>query len=278
MKNLAKKRLGQHFITDTGVLGRILDYIQPAEKDVIIEIGAGQGALSALLAPRISRLLAIEIDADCLPALTAALQDTPQADVILEDILEADIESLALPCLSSDTRLRICGNLPYNIATAIIGKLVTLNLPLADMIFLVQLEMAQRITASPGSRQYGFFSVLCQHFCATSLGFKVSPGAFMPRPRVYSAMLRLVPQVRERSPELDSALLLLSKAAFAHRRKKIANALRLHPKIGPISKSLLDSAKIDGSLRAEQLSVQNFEHLAHIFYKYIIGNDLQRSK
>jgi 16S rRNA (adenine1518-N6/adenine1519-N6)-dimethyltransferase len=277
MKNFPKKHLGQHFLTDTGVARKILECIQPSECDVVIEIGAGHGELSSLLAPMIWRLLAIEIDADCIPLLKSALQNAPHADIVMADILETDVKALLNPYLSAEKRLRACGNLPYNIATAIIEKLVTMKLPLADMTFMVQLEMAQRITASPGSRRYGFFSVLCQHYCETMLCFKVSPGSFRPRPKVYSAVVKLSPHRQDSASELDRTLVLLAKAAFAHRRKKITNALRLHPKIGPVGDSLLDLAKIDGSKRAEQLSVEDYELLAHIFYKYFIGNDLQIS-
>lgn len=277
MKNFPKKHLGQHFLTDTGVARKILEYIRPSDSDVVIEIGAGHGELSALLAPMIWRLLAIEIDADCIPLLKSALRNYPRADVVMDDILEMDVKGLLNPYLSAEKRLRACGDLPYNIATAIIEKLITMRLPLTDMTFLVQLEMAQRITASPGSRRYGFFSVLCQHYCETMLGFKVSPGSFKPRPKVYSAVVKLTPHRQDSAPELDRTLVLLAKAAFAHRRKKIANAFRLHPRIGPVGNTLLDSAKIDGSKRAEQLSVQDYELLAHMFYKYFIGNDLQIS-
>jgi 16S rRNA (adenine1518-N6/adenine1519-N6)-dimethyltransferase len=146
------------------------------------------------------------------------------------------------------------------------------------MIFLVQLEMAQRITAKPHTKPYGYFSILCQHFCQTDIGFKVSPGSFQPRPRVYSALVKLVPHQRTRQPEVDTILLMLAKASFAHRRKKVCNALRLHRDIGPHAESILELAGIDGSLRAEQLTIQNYEDLAQIFYKYIIRNDLQRSE
>jgi 16S rRNA (adenine1518-N6/adenine1519-N6)-dimethyltransferase len=269
MKNVAKKHLGQHFLRDTGVLERILRLIQPSRNDIILEIGAGKGALSSLLAPRVSTLLAVEIDPDCLPSLEAALESCSGAVAVCDDLLRADVGSIIQPHFNANRQLRAVGNLPYNVATAIIERLLTSKLPFQDMVFLLQLEMAQRITASPGSRRYGFFSVFCQHLCDVRMDFKVLPGSFVPRPTVVSAMVVLKPRAGTRESQFEEAFLCLTKAAFAHRRKKLANSLKLHPGFKHITDTLCEVSGIDGSLRPEQLSVADFEQLALAYHNYL---------
>ncbi|HYK91134.1 MAG TPA: 16S rRNA (adenine(1518)-N(6)/adenine(1519)-N(6))-dimethyltransferase RsmA [Acidobacteriota bacterium] len=262
MQTTAKKRFGQHFLRDTGVLERICRLIHALPDEVIIEIGAGDGALSTRLAPRAHRLLAIEVDPDCLPSLERALSPFPSACIIPGDIMAMDIDTLAGEDLSAGRRLRAVGNLPYNIATAIIQRLLGSQLPFADMVFMVQLEVAERITARPGTRQYGLLSILCQHRAGVHIAFKVSPSCFVPRPKVVSAIIRLLPSPGLRKPEVESCFVETAKAAFAHRRKTLANSLRRHPGFWTKTAELLERAGIDGSRRPEDLTVQEYERLA----------------
>ena len=231
----------------------------------MIEIGGGEGALSSRLAPEVCKLLVIEIDQDLIPTLIQTLAPFPNAAVLGLDVLHADLAAIAEPSLSAGARLRIVGNLPYNIGTAIIEKLLLQRLPIEDMVFMLQLETAERINAAPGSKDYGFFSVFCQHFCETGLDLKVSPACFVPRPKVYSAMITLRPRKSSRTPDSDSFFLKLTKAAFAYRRKKLANSLRRNPELGPLTGAILHHAGIDGTRRAEDLSVEEYEHLAETF-------------
>jgi len=263
-----KKRFGQHFLRDTGVLERIVRWIQPTPDDLFLEIGAGDGALSARLAERVARLLAIEVDLDRIPYLESTLAIFKSATVISGDVLQLDLAGLVARYLQPGQKLRVAGNLPYNIATAIIEKLLHGGLPIEDMFFMVQLEVAQRITASPGSRQYGFLSVNCQHRADVQMGFRVSPACFVPRPQVSSAMLSFRPKVNLQDPAFDSDFEALGKAAFSYRRKTLENSLSRHPVFGAISRTLLNRAGIDGARRAEELSVQEYEYLALIFHKY----------
>lgn len=262
----AKKRLGQHFLRDRGVIDRIVRWIQPGREDLFLDIGAGDGALSQSLAPLVSRLLAVELDDECVPYLASALSGFPSATVIHGDILRLDLPHLLAPYLAPDTRLRIAGNLPYNIATVIIEKMLRLELPISDMRFMVQLEVAERITAGPGTRDYGYFSLLCQHFSATQFGFKVSSGCFVPRPKVSSAMVSFQLKPKTWVPSLESDFTALGKAAFAHRRKTLANSLSRHPVLGSMASRLLESAGVDGSKRAEQLTVSEYERLAQTYH------------
>jgi 16S rRNA (adenine1518-N6/adenine1519-N6)-dimethyltransferase len=268
----AKKRFGQHFLRDTGVVERIVRWIQPSPDDFFLDIGAGDGALSSRLAPGVSRLLAIEIDADCIPHLEGVLASFESATVVEGDILQLNLTDLISPHLQPGRKLRIAGNLPYNIATAIIEKLLHAGLPIADMCFMVQLEVAQRITAAPGTRQYGFFSVDCQHHSDVRFGFKVSPACFVPRPQVCSATVSFRPKPSPLSADLELDFEAICKASFSHRRKTLENSLSIHPVFGKTSRLLLARAGINGSRRAEQLSVQEYERLAQTYNELRITN------
>jgi 16S rRNA (adenine1518-N6/adenine1519-N6)-dimethyltransferase len=262
----AKKRFGQHFLRDTGVLERIIRWIQPAPNDFFLDIGAGDGALSLRLAERATRLVAIEIDRDCIPPLERALESIDSVTIIQGDILKMSLSELIARYAKPGQKIRIAGNLPYNIATAIIEKLLHSGLPIEDLFFMVQLEVAQRITAAPGSRQYGSLSVDCQHHAVVQMGSKISPACFVPRPKVSSAMISLRPKANLQDPVFESLFESLTKAAFAYRRKTLENSLRRHPMLAKISKDLLDRAGIDGSRRAEALAVREYENLANILY------------
>jgi 16S rRNA (adenine1518-N6/adenine1519-N6)-dimethyltransferase len=259
-----KKRLGQHFLRDTGVIDRIVRWIGPAANDLFVEIGAGDGALSVRLAPRVAGFIAIELDSDCIPLLQKNLADFGSAVVVAGDVLELDLGSLVHSSLISGRTLRIAGNLPYNIATAIVEKVFQCGLPVKDMAFMVQQEVAQRITAQPGSRQYGYLSVFCQHRSEVQLGMAISPACFVPRPQVYSRMVSFNPRSGSFDPGFESSFETLAKAAFAYRRKTLGNSLRRHPVIGPLSRELLEKAGIDGKRRAEQLSVCEYEGLTRV--------------
>lgn len=268
MKNSPKKRYGQHFLRDTGILDRVVTLIQPGPADLMVEVGAGDGALSRRLAPRVLRLFALELDRDLIPHLRQALAPYSNAQVIEGDALRVDLPAILGPFLRPDIKLRIAGNLPYNIGTAIIERLIELRLPTADMVFMLQLETAMRISAVPGSRDYGFFSVYCQHHCEIDLGFRVSPACFVPRPKVQSAMIGLRPRSRNYDAGLEADFLVLVKAAFAHRRKKLANSLRYHEEIAPMADELLARTGVAGSCRAEDLRVETYEELARIWHEH----------
>jgi len=263
--NRPKKRLGQHFLRDTGIIDRIIRWIDPRSGDMILEIGAGNGALSSRLAPAVARLVAIELDGDCIPRLENALEPYESAAVVNADILHLDLMQFIPAKWNPQQRLRITGNLPYNIATAIIEKILHCSLPVNDMIFMVQTEVAQRIIASPGSRQYGYLSVHCQHHSDVCLGFKVSPSCFVPRPKVSSSMVSLNPKQVPKDPDFESNFESLTKAAFSHRRKTLANSLGKNALFGPVVNSILQLSGIDGSRRAEDLSVEEFETLTRIY-------------
>jgi 16S rRNA (adenine1518-N6/adenine1519-N6)-dimethyltransferase len=267
MEPTLKKRYGQHFLRDTGILDRIVKLVRPEAADLMVEVGSGGGALSIRLAPKVLRLLAIEIDFDLIPRLRQALRLFPNAEVISADILNVDLPALVAPYLKPDISLRLVGNLPYNIGTAIIEQLLVSAAPIKDMTFMLQLETAERISAAPGSKQYGYFSVFCQHYCEVRMGFKVSPACFVPRPKVFSALLSLRPRTGRNMSGFEDDFLMVTKAAFAYRRKKLANSLKRHSELRHAAEDLLHRAGIDGSRRAEDLSVEEYENLARIHHE-----------
>ncbi len=265
MKNHPKKRFGQHFLKQPGVLDRIIDYLGPSPDDLFLEIGAGHGELSSKLAPRVGRLIAVEIDTDCIPALARALAHYPSAVIEHGDILLLNPVQLLPFHLKPESNFRVAGNLPYNVATTIVERLLELPLAIKDMTFLVQLEMAERITAAPRTRQYGYFSVLCQHLADVRIGFKVQPGSFSPPPKVTSAIVALRPLRAGPGTALDHDLKSLVKASFAHRRKTLLNSLKRDLRFGQICESLIRLAGMAPGRRAEELTVKEYEHLAVLY-------------
>jgi len=262
MKVIPKKRFGQHFLRDSGVLQRILETLSPGPDETVVEVGAGDGALTRVLAPRASRLIAIEIDRECHAGLGDVLAPWPGAILVPQDIL--DIDPGRLPGLLPGAPCVVVGNLPYNAATAILSHFLSATAGFERMVFMVQLEVAQRITAIPGSKTYGYLSVFCQYHATVRLCFKVDPACFVPRPKVMSAVVDLRPHPHLAVRGADAPALVVARAAFAHRRKTLANSLARDARLGPVSRSLLEQAGIEGRLRAESLDVGAFIKLGSI--------------
>ncbi len=262
MKSHPKKRFGQHFLRDTGILGRLERLIQPASTDCIVEIGAGDGALSCRLAPAVKCYVALEVDGDLMPDLLAALAPHHNANALHADVLALDMEELIADSGFDPSRTRLLGNLPYNIASEIVRRSLRLRQPVLDMIFMVQLEVAHRIVSPPGSRAYGYLSVDCQHRADVRMLLKVPPACFAPRPAVTSAVVQLRPRKRGLDPEADVIFDALVKAAFAHRRKTLENSFRLNPIFEAAAAQFLEQAQIEGKRRAEDLTVSEYECLA----------------
>jgi 16S rRNA (adenine1518-N6/adenine1519-N6)-dimethyltransferase len=213
----AKRRLGQHFLTDPRLLGRIADALGAGPGDTVLEIGPGPGGLTAALAERAGRLVAIEKDADLVPALRERF---PSATIVQGDALETDWPAVAGP------RYLVAGNIPYNITSPLIDKALDPPRPVR-IVFLVQKEVADRVTARAGERPYGALSVGVQSVAAAERLFTVPAGAFYPRPKVDSAVLRLTPLTE---PLVDPAeqwsFRRLVVGLFGFRRKQLARGLR----------------------------------------------------
>ena len=239
-----RKRFGQHFLHERQVLARIVDAIAPRPGECIVEIGPGEGALSAPLIERARELHAIEVDRD----LAAGLREMPGLTVHEADALEFDFASFA-------PGMRVVGNLPYNISTPLLFHLARYAERVRDMHFMLQLEVVERMVAAPATAAYGRLSVALQARFAMEKLFTVSRGAFRPAPKVESAVVRLVPLPR--MLEIDPALL---RQAFSARRKQLRNALPLgapeyerlgiDPRLRPGDLSPADYARISALIRA----------------------------
>ena len=213
----AKRRLGQHFLTDPRILQRIADGLGATAADTVLEIGPGPGGLTEALAGSAARLVAIEKDADLVPALRARV---PRATVVEADALEADWHALAGP------EFLVAGNIPYNITSPLIDKALAPPRP-RRIVFLVQKEVADRVGAAPGSEAYGALSVGVQAVARAERLFTVPAGAFHPRPRVDSAVLRLTPLAAPIvSDEEVERFRRLVVGLFGFRRKQLGRGLR----------------------------------------------------
>ena len=251
-----RKRFGQNFLRDAGVIDRLASAINPQRDDHLVEIGPGLGALTEALVPSGCRLDAIELDRDLTTPLLAAFSIYPNFKLHSADALGFDFGALA----DDGQPLRIVGNLPYNISTPLIFRLLDCAQRVEDMHFMLQLEVVERLTASPGSRHWGRLGIMAQFRCATQLLFEVPPEAFDPPPKVRSAIIRLVPHRIPPFPECDpDALARIVQAAFAHRRKTLRNNLK-----GLISPGTLEDAGVDPGARAETLDLETFVRLADL--------------
>jgi len=251
--HVPRKRFGQHFLHDQGILRRIVEAIAPKPDDRIVEIGPGEGALTLPLLRAAGHMTAIELDRDLIESLATRTRDIGALNLISADVLTVDFGALA-----GDTALRIVGNLPYNISTPILFHCLDYAGSIRDMHFMLQKEVVDRMAAPPGSKTYGRLSVMLQLRCTVEPLFKVPPGAFRPPPKVDSAVVRLTPRPPAERPDVDGALVArVVKAAFGQRRKTLANALH-----GVASAQQIESSGIEPRVRAEQLAPAAFVALA----------------
>lgn len=257
-----RKRFGQHFLHDPGVIRRIIDAVAPAAGERIVEIGPGRGALTWGLLERAGRLDVIEIDRD----LARSLENDPRAKkgltVHVENVLDTDFVRLR----GTGEPLRVVGNLPYNISTPLLFRLLTQRAALWDMYFMLQKEVVDRMAAQPGTKDYGRLTVMLAAVAEVEGLFDVGPGAFQPRPKVWSAIVHLRPAAQPRfEMGHDGALRTVVTAAFSHRRKTLRNSLK-----GLLAVDDIESCGIDPQLRPETLAPAQFGLLA-AHYSRLLG-------
>ncbi|HHB13332.1 MAG TPA: 16S rRNA (adenine(1518)-N(6)/adenine(1519)-N(6))-dimethyltransferase RsmA [Chromatiales bacterium] len=255
MNHRPRKRFGQHFLHDPGVIRRIVDAIAPQPGQTMVEIGPGQGAITCPLLDRLGRLEVVEIDTELAATLGARCADRGDLRIHVADALEFDFRALA----PAPHGLRVVGNLPYNISTPLLFHLLDAAEGIGDMHFLLQKEVVDRLTAPPGTRDYGRLSVMVQHRCATRALFRIGPGAFRPPPRVDSALVRIAPYPEPPFPVQDTQrFALIVRTAFSHRRKTLRRALA-----GVLEAETIEAAGIDPGRRPETLTVEEFVRLAN---------------
>ena len=254
MSHRPRKRFGQHFLHDRGVIGRIVEAIDPKPGDRLVEIGPGLGALSVPLLERCGRLEVIEIDRDVIPVLMERCGGRGELIVHNRDVLTVDFRELA----ASGPPLRVCGNLPYNISTPLLFHLLGASGAIRDMHFMLQKEVVDRMAAAPGGRDYGRLTVMLAAACRIERLFKVGTGAFTPPPRVESAVARLLPLAAPPFPMPDPTRFgQVVAAAFSMRRKTLRNSLR-----GLVDEASFRATGVDPGRRPETLRPEEFGALA----------------
>jgi 16S rRNA (adenine1518-N6/adenine1519-N6)-dimethyltransferase len=257
MPVVSRQRLGQHFLADAGWRARIASTLRAGPDDVWLEIGAGHGEMTAELARRAGRVVAIEVDPRLLERLRQLARELPNIEVVGGDVLELDLARLTGP-----RRFKVYGNLPYYITSPILHRLFEWADRLEAIHVVVQLEVAARLAARPARRQYGYLSVLTQLYSRPEIVLRIPPGAFRPRPRVTSALVALhLPGERAHLDIADEGQFLeFVKACFAHKRKTLLNNLR--PLLGDErAQGALRALGLPADARAEQLSVTQFANL-----------------
>ena len=256
MAHKPRKRFGQNFLHDQNVIQRIVNAIAPKQGERIVEIGPGQGALTKELLSLIEKMDAVELDRVLIEPLQQTCAPLGQLTIHAADALKFDFCSLPE---NSEQKLRVVGNLPYNISTPLLFHLMEQRHCIKDMHFMLQKEVVDRITAQPGNGQYGRLGIMLQYYCQAEHLFNVPPGAFFPPPKVDSAVFRLTPHDKPAFPTKDEALLSrIVSMSFSQRRKTIRNNLK-----GTIDESVLVQLGIDPGLRPERLELSQFVSLAN---------------
>jgi 16S rRNA (adenine1518-N6/adenine1519-N6)-dimethyltransferase len=262
MRTGAKKRYGQHFL-EPAWAEKLVAAIDPAPSDRFLEIGPGPGALTLRLAPRVAHVTAVEVDDDMVAALGARLP--ANVTLLHEDFLGLDLR--ALP--AGDDGLRVAGNLPYNVTSPILFRLLAARrdgVPLTDATLMVQLEVAERIESGPGTKDYGTLSIFVQLRARVRRLLTLPPGAFRPAPRVHSAVLRLDFHHASVPMRDEATFEALVRSIFTQRRKTLANALsRFADDRGLASRDAIARAGLDGSRRPETLQLTELARLADVF-------------
>ncbi len=250
LKHRARKRFGQNFLHDRHVIQRIVDALAPRPEDRLVEIGPGQGAITAPLLESGATLDAIELDRDLAAWLTRQFADNPRFTLHQGDVLKFDFSTLT----KNPQALRVVGNLPYNISTPCLFHLLKFKPLVRDMLFMLQREVVQRMAARPGDADYGRLSVMLQYHCDVQSLFEVPPGAFKPPPKVTSAIVRLTPWPSLPVQALnEDTFAHVVRDAFSQRRKTLKNSLG-----NLIKQTGLTQLPVDASLRPDLLDIGDY--------------------
>ena len=259
-----QKKYGQNFLIDPNVLQRVIDAAGVAEDDCVLEIGPGIGTMTQLLAERAGKVVAVEIDRNLIPILEETLSPYPNVTVINEDILKLDVRELVSG--QEGHPVKVVANLPYYITTPIIMSLLESGAPLENITVMVQKEVAERMQAGPGTKEYGALSLAVQYYSEPEVVANVPPNCFIPRPNVGSAVIRLT---RYGTPPVQAAdagkLFAIIRASFNQRRKTLANSLGNAPGLG-VSRErvaqVLEEMGLPAMVRGEALTLTQFAALS----------------
>lgn len=262
-----QKKFGQNFLIDAHVLEKIIAAAKITKEDFVLEIGPGIGTMTQYLAEHAGKVVAVEIDRALIPILRETLSEYPNVTVIHEDILKLDIGKLALE-ENGGKPIKVVANLPYYITTPIIMGLFESHVPLESITVMVQKEVAQRMQALPGTKDYGALSLAVQYYAEPYLAANVPPNCFMPRPNVGSAVIRLTSYEHPRVSIKDEALMFrIIRASFNQRRKTLQNGLNNSPEITASKERIAEaiaSLGLPASVRGETLTLEQFAALADV--------------
>ncbi|WP_334078056.1 16S rRNA (adenine(1518)-N(6)/adenine(1519)-N(6))-dimethyltransferase RsmA [Paenibacillus sanfengchensis] len=270
-----KKSLGQNFLIDQNILGKIVGAADLDKTKGALEIGPGIGALTEKLAQQAGRVAAVEIDQRLLPILEEVLEPYPQVHVIHGDVLKIDLHALFASEFNECEKVSVVANLPYYVTTPILMRLLEAGLPLENIVVMIQKEVAERMAAGPGGKEYGSLSIAVQYYSEPELVCIVPHSVFIPQPNVESAVIRL--KVRSAPPVTvaeEAFFFEVVQASFAQRRKTISNNLksRFFPGEGRERlESLLAEAGIEPARRAETLSLEEFAKLSNTLHAAGLG-------
>lgn len=255
----AKKRFGQNFLHDKSVIAQIVNAIKPHEGENLVEVGPGLGAMTMPVLQVCKKLTAVELDRSLIENLQTISAPVGELTLHQGDALKFDFSQLA-----QDSKLRLIGNLPYNISTPLLFHFMKWTDQIKDMHFMLQKEVVQRMAAGPGSKTYGRLSVMLQYYCQVIPLFEIYPGAFNPPPKVDSVFVRLIPHERPQVKVDDFKFFAeLVTAAFNGRRKTIRNSLKKY-----LNEEQMQELQIDPKIRPEQLGLTQFATLANAALKF----------
>ena len=258
------KSLGQNFLTDINVLQKIVDAGDLTKEDLVLEIGPGIGALTVKLAQKAGSVIAVELDKNLIPALNETTGSFENITIINNDILKVDVKSLISGWNGS---VKVISNLPYYVTTPVVMMFLENNLPIERMVLMVQKEVAQRMSAQPGTKDYGALSVGVQAAGYAKLMFNVSRNCFIPKPDVDSSVLRIMLHDNHLKMIKDRGVFFQCvKAAFSQRRKTLLNAMSNYPGLmlnKETVRELIKTMKLKETVRGEELSVEQFIQLSN---------------
>lgn len=268
-----KKSLGQNFLIDPNILRKIVGQANLTKQSAAIEIGPGIGALTEHLAREAGKVLAFEIDQRLLPVLDDTLSPYDNISIVHADILKTDVQAAIDNELAGYEDIVVVANLPYYVTTPIILKLLLEKLPIRGMVVMLQKEVAERITAKPGTKAYGSLSIAIQYYTQAEMALTVPKSVFLPQPNVDSAVIRMTKREVPEVEVIDEDFFFsVTRGSFVQRRKTILNNLQVAMPLGKEKKELilkaLEEAEIDPARRGETLTIKEFGLLADKLYAY----------
>ena len=265
-----RKRFGQNFLIDAHVLEKIIEAAQVTKEDFVLEIGPGIGTLTQYLAEAAREVAAVEIDKNLIPILEETLADYDNVTVLNQDVLKTDLAEIAR-LRNGGKPIKVVANLPYYITTPIIMGLLESHLPLENITVMIQKEVAMRMQAGPGTKDYGALSLAVQYYAEPYLAANVPPNCFMPRPNVGSGVIRL--KLYDQPPvqvEDEKLLFSIIRASFNQRRKTLMNGLKNSSELNFSKEEILEAlsqAGLPETIRGEALNLEQFAHLADCLKK-----------